>query len=439
MKIEHQFFKNIVTNYTGAAVSLFVPLIATSFYLKTLGASQYGLMAFIILIQSLINIFEAGLAQVLVKEFQLCKRYENNLRANQLLFEFEIIYVIFSLLVFLFLIIVSDKLVKKWLLMDVQDLNFSVNCLQISAFLVAFQMLGSLYRSALLSLDSHIMINTISSVIVILKHLIGIIISINSFSVLYLILWFTLISMIETLVKKIYTRKVFYNTVYKPNFNFHEIKLIMNLAGKMIIATLIGALAIQLDKIFLSNMLPINQLTYFSIASSLSLGFLQFVYPIHTSSLPLIIAAQGNETKLFQCNFKIVIILMFLFTGIWVFLILFGKSFISIWLKGTVDSSIIFEVLMLLMIGTTLNAFYGIGLNNLLVQGHTGSIAKLNASGFFCVLIGLPIFIKIWGLQGAASGWILFNLIGFIFVIVKYIDFNCIFFKLYNSFFKIRF
>lgn len=420
--IKHaKFSSNLLSNFSGAAVSALVPIISIPFYINTLGPTHWGLVSFVILMQAILSIVEAGLAQVLVREFQNFMKDDLLKRSSKLLHEFEVVYILFSTIVLVSILLFSKNIAISWILVKNSDIPLASDVILLSGFLIAFQLPGSLYRSALLSLGSHLPVNIISSVAITLKHIVGVYIALKWGSVVLLVAWFAFNGLLETLAKRFFSRMTFKYNYSELDFNFTEIRSILRFAGKMIIATLIGVLAVQSDKIAVSNMLSIEQFAYFSLASTLSMGFLQFVYPINTSSLPILIAAQGHRKEIWHCNMKIIKSIALIFVPAWIIVLIYGENLINFWLKNTLVSAEVFPLFIFLFFGTTLNAVYGVGLNNLLAQGRAGHIAKVNFIALILTFISLPLFINNFGLIGASSGWIVFNLVSLICVFVIFI------------------
>lgn len=415
-----RFKRNLIFNYTGSIFTSIVPIVAIPFYVNMLGVRGYGLVGFVILIQSILGVLESGLAQTLVKEFIFCRVNNDNATASKILSSFELFYGLVSLFFACAIYLSSDFLAGSWLNVSGEYLPDAVSAIQVTAFLVMGALLGSLYRSALLSLDSHFSVNIINSFAIILKHLIGILVVFQFKSTISLLVWFASFSVMETVVRRFWVFKKF----KEAHLSIRSIGLtvipILRSSASLVFATLIGALAVQSDKVISSSLLTIEQFGYFSIASTLSLGFLQLVYPIQTSSLPFIISSIGKPKELSQCNMRSARVLSILFILAWFFLILLGKHVMLFWISDLDVTNTVYPLLLLLFVGTTLNAFCGIGLNNLLAFGRSGCIMLSNCAGFASAIVLLPFFISNFGLLGAASGWIAYNAVTLVVMIVYF-------------------
>ncbi len=104
--------QNILANYLGTGVGAVAPLLALPFYLLALGPRQFGLIAFIVMLQALLGLVDAGMSQALVREFAL--RANNSqagrLRSSALLFGFERIYWAFAMAAGLMTVLMADAI-----------------------------------------------------------------------------------------------------------------------------------------------------------------------------------------------------------------------------------------------------------------------------------------------------------------------------------------
>ena len=77
-------------------------------------------------------------------------------------------------------------------------------------------------------------------------------------------------------------------------------------------------------------------------------------------------------------------------------------------------SNAIYPLLGILLLGTTLNAFYNVGYVNWLVGEKTHRVLQVNSLALVLSLVFIPIFVNRFGVIGAAFGWLMINLIGFV-------------------------
>ncbi len=411
--------KNLLLNYSGAFVSALIPLVVIPLYLKSFGAVGWGLVSFVMVIQSVASLLEAGLSQSLVREFTH-RRVEKNKLSSILFLEFEIIYLFFSLSLMVLIFFSAKFIVLNWLNVPSSQESLAVDVVSYSSIFIACQIHGSIYRSVLISKDSHADINVLNSVFLILKHLFGVLLAVTTRNIFYLIVWFSLIASIELIFKRFYAKLTFefdYSDLRYIWF-FDEAKKVIPFALKMSIATVIGAFAVQFDKLLVSKMLPIDEFSIFSIASMLSLGLMQFTQPLTTSLLPVLIALKTNKKLLVQVNIKTIKMLVYILSIIWVLFFLLGGNVLYFWLQNDYVANKVVSLFSWLLLGTTMNVIYSVLLNNILALGLTRHILILNCMGLLTVMVVLPISVHLYGLSGAVSGWVSFNVVALIYSIL---------------------
>src|ERR1035437_2462309 len=90
--------RNILANYLGAGAVALAPILALPWYLAALGPRQFGLIGFIVMLQAVLGLLDAGMSQALVREIavRLDSADGGRHRTAALLFDFERIYWLFA-------------------------------------------------------------------------------------------------------------------------------------------------------------------------------------------------------------------------------------------------------------------------------------------------------------------------------------------------------
>ena len=91
--------KNILANYLGAGTVALAPVLALPWYLAALGPKQFGLIGFIVMLQAVLGLLDAGMSQALVREITIrLDSADGGQRSTaSLLFGFERLYWLFAL------------------------------------------------------------------------------------------------------------------------------------------------------------------------------------------------------------------------------------------------------------------------------------------------------------------------------------------------------
>ncbi len=408
--------KNVVANYLGSAASIVGPLISLPFYLAFLGPNQYGLIGFILLIQATLNLLDAGLGQALVREVSLSLAMPDGGRqASRLIFNVERLYWGFALIIAIITATLSSFIATHWLKLG--NLSVELGMLSVcgAASIFLFQFPGALYRSFLIGSQAQVPLNKILIVANIFRHLGGILLVYVYPSVATYIVWHASVALAETLVRRAKVWSLLGSSEHRDSWNLKDLGHFFRLIRGLSIAIWVGALVVQLDKVILSKMVSIEDFGYYTIASSVSLGVLQLIYPILQAVQPKAIALKDDPFLLRQLYVKLFLLILLLFLLVILGFFLVGQPLINIWLGHLDAGKHVYEYCSILLVGTAFNALYNIGYMDWIVRRKSRNILALNLTSLALMMILLPITIHSYGVIGGTIGWVLVNLIGFCF------------------------
>ena len=408
--------RNIIANYFGAAAVVAGPLLAMPYYLSILGAPQFGLISFVILIQMILGLLDAGLSQALVREVAI--RF-GPLAAQQrsaayLLYGFERIYWLFAITAGLVLVLFSNLIATHWLNLNKLPLYLGQQAVLGAAIIFIVQFPGSVYKSLLLGSQSQISLNSITFVSAVVRHVGSVLLVMHYQTLTAYLVWHVAVGLLETTARAVFAWKLVVIQRKELHWSIEELLPTWRLTSAMLGATLLGAITVQIDKIALSRMASIEQFGYYTIASIVAGGVLQLVYPVIQAALPRVINLRNNPDVLRVFNkklFKLIAVLvllglcMYLFTGHWL---------LGVWLKDEIAVDIIYPILGILLVGTALNAFYNVGYINWIAKENTHRILWVNATSLILSVVLIPAFIASYGIGGAAVGRFIMNFIGFL-------------------------
>ena len=195
--------KNILANYLGTGVSALAPLLALPFYLSALGPNQFGLIGFIVMLQALLGLIDAGMSQALVREFALVSNNTDagRVRSSTLLFGFERIYWGFSLVAGLVTVLLANNIASHWLKLNGLSVELGRDAVYGAAAIFACQFPGSVYRSVLVGGQAQITLNVLVICSALIRHGGGVIVVLVWPALHAYLFWQALIALLETLVR----------------------------------------------------------------------------------------------------------------------------------------------------------------------------------------------------------------------------------------------
>ena len=407
----------IAANYLGAAATAVAPLLALPWYLSLLGGELFGLIAFMTALQGTLNILDAGLSQALVREVAMRRGPHANSRPRELadlVLGCERLYWGAALTIAAALLLASGALVAHWLHIGPALEDAAHTAVLGGMALFFLQLPGSLYRSVLVGTERQGLLNAVLTTAMVARHLGGVLLLSISPSLLTYVLWHVTVAGMETAARGLCAWRAVGGHRRQARWNRTLLSAMLPGVAGLGLASIIGALTAQLDRIFLSSMVSIDAFGRYAIASAVGMGALQLVYPVMQALIPRAIALRTAPAQARR---------LYVGAGLWLGLLLLagagiyaaaGHWLLELWLRDAAVAAQVYPVLALLLIGTALNAAYGIGYMRWLALGRIRTILGVNLVCAGLCLLVIPWMIDRVGMIGATSGWILVNVVGLV-------------------------
>jgi len=397
----------------GTAVNVVVPLLALPWYISLLGMKNWGLISFIWMLQSLLGLLNAGIGQVLVSKFSVLSQQGHSRQdVADLFFGFEKLYWLVSICFGLFLIILSEQIATAWLHpagVSISD-GQKVVCAAGLVFLLRFP--ASVYQSALFGLGYQGTYNVISAGSMIVRHAFGLVLLFYWTSIETYLIWFVVSFLMETVVIGYTSWQKVGQELFTLSWKFGKLKEVLILSLGFSFAVILGVFTLQIDKLIVSWMLPIEQLGYYAIAYAIGIGVVQAGDPIKLAVLPTISRLQNDRTSLRSFNMKVLLVIVAIIVVVASVYVVAGEWLLTLWLRDAHLVNVIMPVITMLLCGSAMNTLYSIGNMNWIASGKSSRILVVNVSGLVMAMILTPYMVEHYGLIGATFPWIILNLFG---------------------------
>ena len=407
---------NILANYLAMGIVAVAPILALPWYLALLGPKIFGLVAFIMMLQTLLGLFDAGMSQALVREVVVRLNFKERGRHSTaaLLFGFERIYWLFALCACGVTLLFADNIARSWLKLEDSTTELGRLAVYGGATIFATQFPGFLYRSVMVGAQAQVKLSGLTFGGALLRHLGGVLVVTIWPTLTAYLIWQASVSLLETLARAKFAWASVGVKRRKSKWDPKELhsvwRSIMGMSG----AIWLGAITLQMDKIVLSQSVSIEQFGYYVIAANIGVGVLQLIYPLLQAILPRAIELQKNSVasrSLYLKAYRLIGIIIAM--GVVIFS-LTGEWLLHYWLSDYHIVDTIYPILAILLIGTALNAIYTIGYINWIANEKIYRIFQVNALGLALSVALIPPLVNWYGTIGAAFGWVATNLIGFI-------------------------
>ena len=297
--------KNIIANNLGQIYVIIAGVVVTPFYLKYLGNEAFGLVGFFALMQSWLSILDMGMSPTLSREVAKVKNgtTEQLSLFKKLLHSLEMIFILLGLIVSILILLHSDWLSLNWLQVETLSIKDVSYCIKLMGVMIGLRWLGSLYRSGITGAEEQVWLN-IANVIIITTKFLGVLLVLSYIStdVKHFFEYQVMASILELINLSTKFYRVMSIGRFKFFFSAEAVKPILPFAMGIAYVGTIWIFLTQLDKLILSNILPLKEYGYFALVGMIANAIIQVSNPISKAVLPRLVSLlhQGKELEMLK-------------------------------------------------------------------------------------------------------------------------------------------
>lgn len=395
--------KNIIANFIGKFWSILSNFLFIPLYIHYLGFESYSIISFTLVIAGLMAILDSGLSATLSREFsRIDNTHSEKIRIFKTLETTYFIIIGFSILIVFSL---SGIIANEWLNLKTFDTDKVSFFLKIISFDVGFQLLFRFYMGGLLGLEKQVQANMYQVGWGILRNGLVVIAIIIVPTLEMFFIWQTISTLLFTLLIGLSLRKSI-TGYFKINFQLEKsvFKRIWRFAGGMLLISLVGSLNTQMDKLAISNLLPIENLGYYTLAVSLAMGIIVLVNPIAIALLPKFTAlySAGKNEEAYSLFYKINILVSILVFSITVIMAIFAKELIWIWTGNPNIAEKVHIYIPIIAISVAMLSLAMLPYNIAIANGYTKLNNLIGIISLIFILPGYWLATKYYGAIGVA-------------------------------------
>jgi O-antigen/teichoic acid export membrane protein len=409
--------KNIVANFLAKSwgfisTYLFIPL-----YLKFLGIEAYGLVGFFSSLMGVLVLADMGFTATLNRELaRLSVRKGDKEEMMDLVRTYELIYLWISLFLVVIIWFLAPVISGHWLQSNNLEPNVITKAIRVMGIAIAFQLPSGLYFGGLMGLQLQVKANAIQTGWSIFRGAGTILILwLVSPTIIAFSMWQLLSNIIYCLVMRytLWQSLSEDSSLYNPRFTRTILSNTKRYTIGMATIALLSTILIQADKIFVSKMLSLEFLGYYSIASALASLPLMLANPITSAIFPQFIKKFENKdipslVELYHktCKLTSIVIIPATLT-----LAFFARDFVFAWTSNRTTATEVSLVTSFLLIGQLLQAITLVPFNYALSNGDTKLIIKVQIYSIILITPLLYLLLKNYGLVGGGISWLLMNVL----------------------------
>lgn len=405
--------KNLIANYIGQVWTAFIGLAFVPLYIKFLGVEAYGLIGIFTLIQTGLAILDLGMTPTLAREMAFFTGGSKSPKAIKNLFKtIELITISISIIIFFLMYSTSQWLASSWIESNNYTDKQIENIFNLMAIVAAIRFSESIYRSTIIGLQRQVLFN-VENIILSTIRAVGslAVISLISPKIELFFIWQAFISSIGLIVFKVTTNNIMSFSNYKGKFSILELKNIKDYALGILGINILTFLITQMDKLILPKFISLEEVGFYSLASSLSVSLFLISGPITQAWFPKLNELKSaNDIKLLKIQFHRASQMILIIAGSAAAVIIFFPELIlELWTRDIILSKNVAPLLSILMIGSLLNLIVIIPYQLQLTYGWTKLSLFSNLIIFFIILPLYIIIIPKYNVVGAAFIWVFIN------------------------------
>lgn len=404
--------KNLIANYLGQGWVALMGLAFIPVYIKYLGLEGWGLVALMSTLQAWLLLLDAGLTPAVSREMARFTGGQLSAQAvRYLLRTLEGFYAIIAALVVGSFTLASPWMASHWLTAKHLPVADTTWALVAMGGVLAGRLVEQGYRGILRGLHHHVWLNGVEALLATFRWAgaAGVIAIQPSLTAFFF--WQVLASLLSLCVLSREARRVLPPAPLAGRFDFQCLWRLRRFAGGMAMVTLLALGLTQIDKLFLSALLPLDEYGVYMLAATLAGGLSFLVMPATLAVGPRLaqLVAQGDEAGVANLFHKASQWVAAIIVPVALTMVLFSRDVLWVWTGDPVLADRSAPLLRLLALGTLLNAFMHIPYQTQLAYGWTGLAVRANAIAVAVLLPAIVISVPEHGAIAAAWIWCLLN------------------------------
>lgn len=387
----------------------FVPL-----YINFLGLESYGLIGFYITLQVFFSVLDLGLTTTLSREIArlsvagsaAAQDMRNVVRT------LEVIYWMMAVLIITVVALIADWIATSWLNTNRLSADVVGSSITLMGVVIAFRMPYGFYAGGLIGLQRQVLLNGMKVAVETFRNGGGVIVIwLVSPTITAFFTWHAVAGVMAAILSRMVLWRSLPKAEGRARFTPAIFRQLWSFGAGMSAISVMALLLVELDKIILSKMLPLEELGYYMLASTVAMGINLIIVPLVLAIQPRLtqLVAGGDVAGLRQIYHKGCQLMTVLVMPVALGLCFFSEPLLRIWTQNADVARFSAPVLSLLAIGTALNAMMNIPYAIQLAHGWTRLALITTAVSVVVLVPTLIVMIDNFGVIGAASIWVALN------------------------------
>lgn len=409
--MQTKMISSVVWNSGSQLYMALVAILVIPVFTKYFGPDAYGLIAFSVLLQSIMNMLDLGLSSLLNRESSRFRAgISDGSFFKSLLCNIRNIFFGVGLFIFALLAIGADFIATSWLKSGALDKVVVVHSIQMVACILAIRWVCIYYRSIVFGFDALKWLAIFNVSISTSKFLIIIpLMTYFDFGIIEYFIYQLIVQISEIILLRYQANRLVSFPLYTRTraLSKAEFTSTMSFCIAVGASALLWIATTQLDKLLVSAMSALADFSYFYIAVTVAGVITVLTSPIVNAALPKVtmLYANGQQQQTLQVFRILISLVVVLVLPTCALMWLFGSELLYVWSNDHVFAEQVAPVLKWYLVG---NSVLGISSVSYLLNFADGDLKLRNLSSLFllsCIAIFAPIGIYFGGVEGCSWVW----------------------------------
>lgn len=294
--------KSLAITFSVQVYSTIVTLALTPVLISMVGAEGFGLIGFFLILQTLIQVLDAGVSGTLSRQIAVSKFCLNAYK--KFLSDFYKIYFGFFIIAFSFFILsmlFSVEVSNNWFDTTLEN-DLVAYCLSAMSAAIAIKYFSGPLKSGLIGLESHNVIGAINFIAATLRYPGGVLILfLFDNSLKYYFTYQVFVAAFEWLLLQILfyinSKRVLSKVPVNNDIEPQSLKKLLSLSVQLSVLSILWVIVSQLDKLLLSGIMTLADFGYYSLAVAVSGVILTLNIPLSQVLMPRLSSLAGVSGK----------------------------------------------------------------------------------------------------------------------------------------------
>ena len=394
---------HLLSGAASSLVSLVVPIVAMPLYLRLLGAESFGVLGFVLALQAAVLALDAGLAVSVTRLVARSELGREALDAALLRALSRGVWWVAPVLCGL-LALLAPALAGGWLKLGALPPSQAVEALLLAAVAIGVRWPMALYQGMLVGRQRLGELAALTSFFTVLTAVVGVALCVWHPDLRVLMAWMAASAVLHVLCARVLALR---DVPAGALAAWPQVRGFLRQSAAAGALGVIGLLLMQVDKVLLSRLLPVDQFGYYILASMVAGSLYALVVPVFNLLFPQLARLGDAPPAALESAYRDgSLLLAALLFPIALAMGCFGDSILLLWTRDAAAAHAGAPVLLLLALG---NALHGVMFAPYALK-MAGCQSRLALVIGMCVLVAsLPLLLWAtlrWGSTGAAGAWL---------------------------------